>query len=99
MTFEIIPLGDLAVRISFGDSINEETNGMIRKFILKLEKEKVPGIIEWVPAYTSVTIYYEPEQISYETIKRKLEIVNHAQEESHLTKPCVYEIPTCYGEE
>lgn len=99
MTFEIIPLGDLAVRISFGNSIKEETNGRIRQFILKLEKERIPGIIEWVPAYTSVTIYYEPEQTSYETMKRKLEIVNQAQEESHLTQPSVYEIPACYGGE
>lgn len=99
MTFEIIPLGDLAVRISFGNSIKEETNGRIRQFILKLEKERIPGIIEWVPAYTSVTIYYEPEQTSYETMKRKLEIVNQAQDESHLTQPSVYEIPACYGGE
>lgn len=99
MTFEIIPLGDMAVRISFGDSINEETNGRIRQFLLKLEKERVSGVIEWVPAYTSVTIYYEPEQISYETMKRKLEEVNQEQLDSHLTKPRVYEIPACYGGE
>jgi inhibitor of KinA len=99
MTFEIIPLGDLAVRISFGDSINEETNGRIRMYILKLEKEKVPGIIEWVPAYSSLTIYYEPEQISYETMKRRLAEVNQAQLDSPLTKPCVYEIPACYSGE
>jgi inhibitor of KinA len=100
MTFEIIPLGDLAVRISFGNSIKEETNGRIRQFILKLEKERVLGVIEWVPAYTSVTIYYEPEQISYGTMKRKLEEVYQAQlDSSHLTKPCVYEIPVCYGGE
>ncbi|MEH7886577.1 5-oxoprolinase subunit PxpB [Bacillus sp. JJ1609] len=99
MTFKIIPLGDLAVRISFGDSIEEETNGRIRQFILKLEKERVPGVIEWVPAYTSVTVYYEPEQISYEALKRKLEKVNLSLRETQLASPVVYEIPACYGGE
>jgi inhibitor of KinA len=99
MTFEIIPLGDLAVRISFGDSIEEETNGRIRQFILKLEKERIPGVIEWVPAYTSVTVYYEPEQISYEVLKRKLEKVHLSPAESLLPRPIVYEIPACYGSE
>ncbi|MEH7441171.1 5-oxoprolinase subunit PxpB [Bacillus sp. JJ1122] len=99
MTFEIIPLGDLAVRISFGDSIKEETNARIRQFILKLEKEKVPGVIEWVPAYTSVTVYYEPERITYANVKRKLEEVYLSPAESQLPAPIVYEIPACYGGE
>lgn len=99
MNFVIMPLGDLAVRISFGDKINEGTNGRIRQFINKLEKAKVSGVVEWVPAYTSVTIYYEPDRISYVALCKELEKVHHSSVQFHQDKPVVFEIPVCYGGE
>jgi inhibitor of KinA len=99
MNLDIVPLGDSAVRISFGDKINEGTNGCIRQFLNKLEKVKVNGVIEWVPAYTSLAIYYEPDRISYATLCKELEKIHHSSVQFHQDKPVVFEIPVCYGGE
>jgi inhibitor of KinA len=99
MNFVVVPLGDMAVRIPFGDKIDEGTNGRIRQFINKLEKAKVCGVIEWVPAYTSVAIYYEPDRISYAALCKELEKIYLSSEKFNQDKPVVFEIPVCYGGE
>lgn len=99
MEYVISPLGDLAAVLSFGNEINEQTNRKIRHFIYKLEKEKVRGIVEWVPAYTSLTIFYQPEIIAYDILKAELEKASLSSWELNTDRPFVYEIPVCYGEE
>ncbi|MCM3666740.1 5-oxoprolinase subunit PxpB [Mesobacillus subterraneus] len=99
MNLVIVPLGDSAVRISLGDKIDEGTNGCIRKLINKLEKAKISGVIEWVPAYTSLAIYYEPDRISYAALCKELEKIHHSSVQFHQDKPVVFEIPVCYGGE
>lgn len=59
------PLGDLAIVFSFGDRISEEINAQIRKMSVALDSYAKPGIIEYVPAYTTITIYYDPLIIGY----------------------------------
>lgn len=97
MEYKIWPLGDVAVLLSFGNEINEKTNRQIQLFIHKLEKEKVRGIVEWVPAYTSLTIYYQPEVIVYESLKAELDRVSRSPGLTLPNCPLVYEIPVCYG--
>jgi len=99
MEFVISPLGDLAVVLSFGTEINEKTNRQIQSFVSKLEKENIRGIAEWVPAYTSLTIYYHPEVIDYDSLKAELERVGMSPGQSETDRPLVYEIPVCYGGE
>lgn len=77
-----MPLGDLAVGISFGKTFDERTNGRIRLFISKLETEKIRGVVEWVPAYTTVTVYYDPDIVSYEALTRELQKVDHSTRQS-----------------
>ncbi|MFT9596764.1 5-oxoprolinase subunit PxpB [Mesobacillus sp.] len=99
MDFVISPLGDVAVVLSFGNEIDERTNRQIQLFVSKLEKEKIRGILEWVPAYTSLTIYYQPEIIVYESLKAELEKVSLSAGDSKPERKFVYEIPVCYGGE
>ncbi|MBT2637647.1 5-oxoprolinase subunit PxpB [Bacillus sp. ISL-39] len=96
MSFEISPLGDMAVQISFGVTIDEATNSRIRRFTKNLENEKIEGLIEWVPAYTTVTIYYLPDLIDFETLISELERVNQSPSKMGRDRPIVFEIPVCY---
>lgn len=97
MEYKILPLGDLAVVLSFGNEINEKTNRQIQLFISKLEREKIKGIVEWVPAYTTLTIYYQPEMIAYESLKAELDRVSLSPGQTMQDIPLVYEIPVSYG--
>ena len=57
---EFSPLGDSAVLIRFGDQISEATYERIVSFSRYLTDHPFPGMIEHVPAYTTVAIYYDP---------------------------------------
>jgi inhibitor of KinA len=92
------PLGDTGIQLVFGTEISEETNQKIRMFADELAQHPIDGIVEWVPAYTTLTIYYLPNKISYHTLKEKMEEMNaqqHGREADAAS--LVYIIPTYYG--
>lgn len=53
------PLGDSAVVVTLGSSIDESTLLRVRSLTAALERERTAGITDVVPAYTSVTVFYE----------------------------------------
>lgn len=57
MTFA--PLGDSAVVVALGSSINEAALLRVRSLTAALERELVAGIVDVVPAYTTVTVFYD----------------------------------------
>ncbi|MCM3568190.1 5-oxoprolinase subunit PxpB [Neobacillus mesonae] len=97
--FEIKPLGDAAIRVSFSNDISIATHQKIKRFISVLEVEKIKGISEYVPAYNTVAIYYLPYIISYNELAGKLEEVYNTLPPEARYQPIVYEIPVYYGGE
>ncbi|MFC4811098.1 5-oxoprolinase subunit PxpB [Paenibacillus sp. GCM10023250] len=57
---KLFPLGDSAVAVQFGESIDLETHERVRQLTEYLERHPFEGMIEYVPAFLSVTVYYEP---------------------------------------
>ncbi|MEH7416945.1 5-oxoprolinase subunit PxpB [Neobacillus drentensis] len=96
---EIKSLGDLAIQVSFGNQINEEIQREIQRFIAGLKKAKIKGIIEWVPSYCTVVIYYQPEVISYHVLEKILKSYYSSADKVEREKGIVYEIPVYYGGE
>ncbi|WP_462411163.1 5-oxoprolinase subunit PxpB [Neobacillus sp. Marseille-QA0830] len=93
------PLGDMGVRVTFGDKISVDIHREIQEFISRLRVEKIQGIIEWVPAYTNVAIYYRPEIIGYHTLVSKLTKTYEQNHQPVALTSKVYEIPVYYGGE
>jgi KipI family sensor histidine kinase inhibitor len=60
---EIIPLGDSAmivrVRERFDDA-PEQTLDIVLRAFQRLQNAAIPGVIELAPAYTSVTVFFDP---------------------------------------
>ncbi|OLS38457.1 5-oxoprolinase subunit PxpB [Bacillus sp. MRMR6] len=99
MRIEIQPLGDVAIRISFGIEISENVHKKIQRFVFTLKQENIPGIVEWVPTYTSVAIYYRPEIISYSNLIQEVERIYDSLAGSVRIEPITYRIPVYYGGE
>lgn len=53
------PLGDAAVVVTLGDTISEATWVRVRLLTNALAREADVGVIDVVPAYASVTIFYD----------------------------------------
>lgn len=57
------PLGDCAWIVEFGAAIDEPTRERVMGFadVLAHAHAAWPGIVEWVPAYTSVTVHFRTD--------------------------------------
>jgi inhibitor of KinA len=60
MAFELFPLGDRAMIVQFGERIEQETNQKVKALSAYLDSNPFPGMVEYVPAFTTVTVFYDP---------------------------------------
>ena len=58
-SYKISSLGDTALIIDFGNIIDESINKVVHSLFYQLQNDPIPGMIEAVPAYSSLTIYYD----------------------------------------
>jgi inhibitor of KinA len=58
-SYKISSLGDNASIIDFGNVIDESINKVVHSLFYQLQNDPIPGMIEAVPAYSSLTIYYD----------------------------------------
>ena len=80
--YRLYPLGDSGIVVSFGDEINFGIHKRIQQFTEVLEQSLCKGMIEYVPAFTTVTIYYDPWIMS----EKEEEILT--QQYLHILKNC-----------
>ncbi|MGG6313373.1 5-oxoprolinase subunit PxpB [Paenibacillus macerans] len=110
----IVPLGDSALVVKFGESIHEETHMRVRQLADYLEKHPMDWMIEFVPAFTSVTIYFdimrllsegaaqgqaEQPQNAFRLASRLVESIILQLRDVSVPPARVIKIPVCYGGE
>ena len=91
--------GDCSVCVEFGNEISPEINKNIRAFKIAVEKSGIEGIVETVPTYRSLLVYYKPEIISFREISEKFEELMGSLDNIEIPPPTVIEIPVLYGGE
>lgn len=64
------PLGDQAVVVQFGTAMSLEAYQQVRHVAAMLDKQPIPGMVEYIPAYTTITIFYNP-QVLYDWYQRQ----------------------------
>ncbi|MCA0970486.1 5-oxoprolinase subunit PxpB [Halobacillus litoralis] len=101
MKVSYAPLGDTGMQVVFGTEISKETNQMIRRMTDHLKTHPIEGVTEWVPAYTTLTLYYNPSVITYRALQDSLQrIFQNVQEQREAASASlVYILPTYYGGE
>ena len=92
---DFAPLGDRAVLVTLGTAIDEATHRRVRAVCARIEQAKPAEVTDYVPAYTSVVVHYEPG--SYEHVAGQLrELLGNLSAES-LPASRTVDIPVCYG--
>lgn len=103
-------MGDSAVIIKFSESINLKAHLVIKVLSEYLDKRPFAGMIEYVPAFTTMTIFYNPlevmrknphdnKDIPFDVVKKKIEDILCNLGSNIEDKPRIVEIPVCYGGE
>ncbi|MCP2036716.1 inhibitor of KinA [Planomicrobium sp. HSC-17F08] len=99
MAYTFSPLGEGAIVIEAGTEINENTQKKIRTIAALLEAEPPAWMVEFIPAFTTVAVFYNPATVLYETAKSDLEALLPHVEEAAASPSRTIEIPVCYGGE
>ena len=104
LPIQLYPLGDKAVLLQFEEEVSEHTHAKIQAVARYLDHHPTPGIIEYVPAYTTLTVYYNPWVLSekgkadpYDKVVTMLQQVLSKVKEQKADKSSLVEIPVCYG--
>lgn len=97
--FKIFPSGDSAFLLKFGDEISMVIHERIMGFCLALERNKPHGILEVVPGYADLLVYYDPLVIDYHELVGHLKQLEKQTQNISIPKPRLVRIPVWYGGE
>lgn len=98
-TFRILPLGDAALTIEFGNEINPEINSRVVAFATTVFDQHWQGIYDIVPTYRSVTVHFDPLQWDSATLAKRLKTLPRREPGQAEPQGILHEIPVLYGGE
>lgn len=97
MDYSFSPLGDQAIIIEVGTGINEHTQKNVRAISLLLEANAPQWMIELIPAFTTIAVFYNPLLTTFKEAKTELTALLKKASEMAVPPPRIIEIPVCYG--
>lgn len=83
--------------VEFGSAVDPKINDQVHALAAKLKKDNVPGIREVVPAFRSLTIYYDPLKTSFQAVRQNILSYGNISQEGGTIKKRILKIPCCYG--
>ena len=95
----IAPAGDRAVCVALGDAISVEINTRVRALELLIRDKGVAGVIETVPTFCSLLVYYDPLATGYDALAETIEELAQQAGTMVLPPPRQVELPCCYEPE
>ena len=96
---KISTAGDSALLIEFGQEISPEINARITAFVHLLKAQRIEGVQDMIPAFTSLLINYDPRVVNYKTLTKRLQKLLKLDVNEETSTSRVFEIPVCYGGE
>ena len=95
-SIRFLPCGEAAVTVEFSREIKEETNAVIRYLASRLESGALAGVRETVPAFCSLTVYFDPLLLPYEALQKEILAILSRASQSETASRRIFCIPVCY---
>lgn len=94
----LLASGDSAITVEYSHDIDDAANQRVLALDRALASEPIVGVIEAVPTYRSLLVHYDPVQVDYDTVGRRLLALaqSPADAESNARR---WRIPVAYGGE
>ncbi|WP_088007309.1 5-oxoprolinase subunit PxpB [Indiicoccus explosivorum] len=93
------PLGDRAIMIEAAAEIGPEAQIRVRLITAALEAESPAWMTGFIPAYTTVAVFYDPLALNFKEAEQELASLLSRASEDRLPEVRTVEIPVCYGGE
>jgi len=90
------PLGDSALLVQLGNEIHPALNAHIHALNALLQNS-IPGILETVPAYSTLLIHYDPLTLTFGQVSHWVRDKMTQLDDSFHRTPRRLEVPTRYG--
>ncbi|PYN48025.1 MAG: allophanate hydrolase, partial [Candidatus Rokuibacteriota bacterium] len=91
-----LPAGDLAVCVELGEEISVEVNTRVRALEFLIQQKGLTGVLETVPTYSSLLVYYDPRAVAYDALCASIaELVPQATT-AVLPPSRAVDLPCCY---
>src|ERR1700723_4171362 len=88
----LLPSGDSVITVEFSRKIDDEANRRVLALDRTMAREPVAGVSETVPTYRSLLVHYDPTQIDFDTLgKRLVELA--LREVAASEKPRLWRVP------
>jgi KipI family sensor histidine kinase inhibitor len=93
----LLPAGDSALLIEFGDEVDLGLNARVHSLARVLNAQSMVGLGEAVPTYRSLLLHYDAACLAYDEVIVLAQDALAKAETPWQTSPRVVEVPTCYG--
>jgi len=106
-SWRIEPVGDRCLLVAFGDRVDADVNRTVLSFTAWLLEHPLPGVVDVVPAFTTVALHYQPEAYAgsgsaampFEQLASQVQAVLARGVPEVVLGGRTVEIPCCYGGE
>lgn len=96
--FIIRPAGEGGMIIGFGQEMGPALSRRVHGMAGRLRQKKINGIYDIVPAYCSITIYFNPLDLPYKELEQAVTAVLKGDDGSYIfPKSRLLVVPVCYG--
>lgn len=92
----LLPCGDRALSVELGDEISREVNARVLALEYLIQQKAIAGVIETVPSFRSLLVYYDPLVIGYDEVVRVLRGLAISARPDVLPPARTVELPCCY---
>lgn len=96
---KIVPHGDASMLVEWGAVIDPKINQKITGLVSLFKDQKIEGVIDFIPAFSSLLINYDPRIIAFRRLKKITEDLLTIEISNNQLKKRIFEIPVCYGGE
>jgi inhibitor of KinA len=89
----------VALCVELGDEISVEVNTQVRSLEFLIQSKGVTGVVETVPSFRSLLVYYDPARVGYEPLCASLADLAEQAGRAVLPPARRVELPCCYDPE
>ncbi len=89
--------GDRCLLATYGYTVDAAVNEKVRRIALLLYQEHNQGIEEVVPSYSTLAIFYDPDQVSVQELTLLLDQCEQKLTKIQSDEARIITIPVCYG--
>ncbi|MBK8966337.1 MAG: 5-oxoprolinase subunit PxpB [Lewinellaceae bacterium] len=106
MTYDIQPLGDQGLCISWGNTIDVQVNALVLALTARLQQLQLPAVLDLIPAYSSLCMLFDarrllqdfPHQQPYDYMRKRVALEIQKITEVNYSEGRSVEIPVCYDQ-